>query len=262
MSGRKRQDPGVEPLEYTRWDDGEPKRIEGPVPSERAVTLYVNGHPLVGLTCSPSLLEELALGFLFNESLIDSAQDVAILDVRADGRSIDIWLEREVELSRLRFVTSGCSGGTTFRDLASTRQAVDSDLRIPPSLVRSLVGDRLSESTPLYRAAGGLHAAMLADGERVVCAAEDVGRHNALDKVAGICLCNDRPMRDGIIVTTGRASSEVLAKAARMQVPVVISRSSPTSLSVQLAREWGITLVGYARRGSFRVYAGEQRLAT
>jgi FdhD protein len=261
MPERKLVDPATEPAEYTRWHDGASESVRGLVPSERAVTLFVNGGPLVGINCSPSLLEELALGFLFNEGLIETMRDIAVLDVRADGGSIDVWLEGEVEVPALRFLTAGCSGGTSSGDLASGRQRVESDLRIRPSLVRDLVGEQLSAVTPLHRAAGGLHGAMLADGERVLCAAEDIGRHNAVDKVAGICLRQSWPTQDRIIVSTGRASSEVVAKAARMQVPVVISRSSPTSLSVQLAREWGITLVGYARRGSFRVYAGEGRIA-
>jgi FdhD protein len=259
MADREEEHPATEPVQYATWDDGQLKSVEGRIPSERAITVYVNGSPLVGLRCSPSLLEELALGFLFNERVIETARDVAEVAIGADGACINVQLERDVELPAVRFVTSGPSGGATFADLAGIR-GVDSDLRIPGSLVPFLAVEQLSERTPLHRLTGGFHGAMLADSERVVCSAEDVGRHNALDKVAGICLRQGWQMRDRIVATTGRISSDVLAKVARMQVPVVISRSSPTSLSVQLAREWGITLIGYARGRAFRVYAGQERL--
>jgi FdhD protein len=258
MRGRKEEPASTKTIEYTRWEDGRPGSAAGAVPSEEAIEIYVDGNPLVGLRCSPTLLEELALGFLYNEGLIEDVGDVARITVREPR--VDVYLDRENELPTLRHLWRGCSGGGTFRDLAAMHQRVDSELRIRPELVQRLAGERLLESTPLHQVSGGLHGAMLADGESVLCVAEDVGRHNALDKVAGICLGHGWGTRDRIVVTTGRSSSDTLAKVARMRVPVVISCSSPTSLSVRLAREWGITLIGYARGRSFRVYAGAERV--
>jgi FdhD protein len=119
---------------------------------------------------------------------------------------------------------------------------------------------QLYANATLYSACGGVHTSALSDGERLIAVAADVGRHNTLDKLRGECAFRGIPTRDRILLQTGRISSEMLTKAAKMRIPIVISRSSPTSLSIQLAREWGITLVGYVRHRQFNVYTGEGRI--
>lgn len=250
---------GSHALTYTGCYDDECRPVHGVVPVEEVIVLHVNGQPLVQLMCTPAWLEELAVGFLFNEGLIEGASDVEevkVLAPRDGNRWLDVWLAHEIEPPRLRAITSGCSGGTTFEPAGSP---VESDLRVTPQQVTHLVAE-MSRSAELYHRAGGLHVAALAEGERLQCVAEDIGRHNAVDKVAGHCLREGLPTRDRILLSSGRVSSEMVGKAARMGVPVVVSRTSPTSLSVQLAQAWHITLIGYTRRRSFRVYAGEERI--
>jgi FdhD protein len=252
-------DRGSHPLTYTGYYDDESRSVHGVVPVEEVIALHVNGQPLVQLMCTPVLLEELALGFLFNEKLIEEVSEVKEMKVLAlsDGRRwLDVWLGHEIEPPKLRTITSGCSGGTTFEHAGGP---VESGLRVTPQQVTRLMA-QMSRSAELYRRAGGLHVAALAEGEALVCVAEDIGRHNAVDKLAGHCLRHGLPMKDRVLLSSGRVSSEVVNKAARMGVPVVVSYTSPTSLSVQLARAWHITLIGYTRRRSFRVYSGEERL--
>ncbi len=229
------------------------------MPTEEVVTLYVNGRPLVRMMCTPTRLEELALGFLFNEGFIEEPEQVAVVELCSGGRGVDVWLDHDVETQRLRAVTSGCSGGTTFEDVVSARHRIESELRVTPGQVTELMGE-LSRGATLFHRSGGIHAAALGEKERLVCLAEDVGRHNALDKIAGACLRQGWPMKDRVLLTTGRVSSEMVSKVARMGVPVVVSCTSPTSLAVRLAQAWAITLVGYTRRRSFRVYASEDRI--
>jgi len=250
---------GSYPVTYTGYYDAECRPVRGVVPVEEVIALHVNGQSLVSLMCTPTRLEELALGFLFNEGLIAELDEVAVIEVRREGRCVDVWLEHDVEVPQLRIITSGCSGGITFEDVSSAHHRVESDARLTPQQVTRLVQE-FARVTAIYRRAGGIHGAALAEEERLLCAAEDVGRHNALDKIAGLCLRQGQPMQDRVLLTTGRLSSEMVNKVARMRVPILISRTSPTSLSIQLAQAWGITLIGYTRRRSFRVYAGAERV--
>jgi len=247
------------PTPFTQYDGEVSRTIRGAVPREEQVILYVNALELVGLMCTPTLLEELALGFLFNEGFIKGLEDVAEVRVCGSGRCVDVWLHKDIELPTLRTITSGCSGGTTFEGMKEARSPLTSDLVVVPAQIAALMR-RLQEVADLYREAGGIHTSALAEGTGLICVAEDVGRHNTVDKLAGMCLRQGLLMRDRILLTSGRVSSEMLEKAARMGTPVVVSRTSPTSLSVQLARAWGITLIGYARGQGFRVYAGEHRV--
>ncbi|MGD2165806.1 MAG: formate dehydrogenase accessory sulfurtransferase FdhD [Anaerolineae bacterium] len=248
-------------MTYTGYYGDESRSVRGVIPEEAVITLNVNGQALVRLMCTPSDLEELALGFLFNERLIEALDDVAVVELCSGGDGIDVWLEHDVEPPAIRSITSGCSGGVTFEDLRTKQHQVRSDPRVTPGQVTSWM-DQLFDEAALYRRAGGVHTSALISlgADKLVCVAEDVGRHNTLDKIAGSCLRRKRSTEDGVLLTSGRISSEMVSKTARMAIPVVVSRTSPTALSVDLAEAWGITLIGYTRRRSFRVYAGQDRL--
>jgi FdhD protein len=131
--------------------------------------------------------------------------------------------------------------------------------KFPPEAIGRLV-EMLFESQELYRETGGVHTSALSDGEKIVLVAEDIGRHNTLDKIAGLCLMNDTWPETRILITTGRISSEMLQKAARLSAPILISRTSPSSLSIEMAERYGITLIGYARTHRFNVYSNPQRV--
>jgi FdhD protein len=255
-------DAGARRVTYTGYYGMESRPVRGVVPTEAMVTLHVNGQPLVRLICTPTQLKDLALGFLFNEGLIEALDDVAVAELCGDGEGVDVWLEHDIERPEVRTITSGCSGGTTFEAFRRSHHPVESGLVITAEEITVLM-ERLADAASLYRRAGGVHTAALALPERdgpLACVAEDVGRHNTLDKIAGACLREGMSTRGGVLLSSGRISSEMVSKAARMGVPVVVSRTSPTSLSIELAQAWRIALVGYTRRRSFRVYAGEERV--
>ena len=254
-------DTGARRISYTGFYDDESRPVRGVVPAEAVITLHVNGKVLVRLMCTPTDLKDLALGFLFNEGLIDGLDDVAVVELCSGGEGVDVWLTSDIETPAVRSITSGCSGGMTWEDMRSAEHQIDSHLVVSPGEVTALM-ERLSDEATLYHRAGGVHTAALAvpGEEGMVCVAEDVGRHNALDKIAGSCLRKGRSAEDGILLTSGRMSSEMVSKVAHMGIPVVVSRTSPTTLSIDLAEAWGITLIGYTRRRSFRVYAGGERI--
>ncbi len=236
------------------------EQVPAEVIHERLVCIYVNGQELVSIMCSPCQLEPLALGFLANEGIIGSLDDVRSIQVRPNSACIDVWLAySDFEPPKRRTLTSGCGGGVTFEDLSAGFPPLESDRRVTPDQLWALM-DLLHQAAQLYSQARGVHTSAISDGERLLLIAEDVGRHNTLDKLRGLALLAGIDTRDHIILTTGRVSSEMINKARRMSVPLVCSRTSPTSLSVGLAESWNITLVGYLRRNSMNVYAHPERM--
>jgi FdhD protein len=232
-------------------------RASSHLPSEMALAISVNRQELVTILCTPTKLNYLVLGFLYAEGIISGIGDVASMRVCEEESLADVILSNpEYELPKHRTLTSGCGGGVTFK---TKGKRVDTDLVATPKEVLSLM-NQLQEQMELYRLCGGVHASALANTKNLLVVAEDIGRHNTLDKIQGECLSRELPTRDRLLLSTGRLSSEMLLKAAKMQVPVVVSRHSPTGSAVSLARDLGITLVGHARGGRLSVYSHPERL--
>ncbi len=211
--------------------------------------------------CTPINLDRLVLGFLLSEGIINHLEDVDLLDITHRGAVADVWLSHQVSLPQRRVLTSGCAGGTTFADLAAIRSPIRSTRQITRDQVLALMR-QLQDAARLYHCSQGVHTSALSDGERLLVVAEDVGRHNTLDKIRGECLQRGIPTADNVLLTTGRVSSEMLRKAGDMEVPIVISRTSPTSLSLELAEAWSMTIIGYVRGCRMRLYTGIWRLGS
>jgi FdhD protein len=227
------------------------------VPNEMALVIYVNRQELVTILCTPTKLNGLVLGFLYAEGIISDIGDVASMQVCEEESLADVMLsDPEYELPRQRTITSGCGGGVTFK---TQSQRVNSDLFATPKEVLSLM-KQLQKQLVLYRLCGGVHTSALSDTKNLLVVAEDIGRHNTLDKIQGECLLRGLSTRDLMILSTGRISSEMLLKAAKMQAPIVVSRHSPTESAVSLARDLGIALVGHARGSRLSVYSHPERL--
>ena len=249
-------------IPYTYWtvDAESAVATAGGVITESLLSLFVNGQELATMMCSPLDQEALALGFLFNEGVIESMDEVRLMKANVTHTSIDVFLNRaEFNPPRRLILTSGCGGGISFQDLTVNHPPLNSDFTTTPDILQARMRDLQGEAH-LYNAVRGVHTAVLADTEQVLVSAEDVGRHNTIDKIAGKALQQNINTRDKIILTSGRISSEMLNKARRMAVPLVASRTAPTSISVELAQVWGICIVGYVRRGSLRVYTHPERL--
>ena len=235
---------------------GRVAEVKGDVVREQPLTVYVNGERFLTLLCSPFKLETLVVGYLWMEKVIGELEEIASLQIcEVDGRA-DVTLTHSVTLPTERILTSGCGGGITFRIDPRLFSPLHSALRVTPADLSARLKDLFTAAVH-YRASRGIHGAALSDGRRLLVVAEDVGRHNAVDKVKGEALLRGIPTVDRILLSTGRVSSEMLLKASRMAVPLVASRTSPTEMAVALAEQLGITVVGYLRPDSFNVYTGD-----
>lgn len=245
-----------ERFEYNKWEPFDAETIV-----ETPVSLTINGSAWLSFMCTPVDLEALAIGFLYDEGVISAMSEVEDVRVCEHGDNVDVWLNRSVEQPQSWRRTSGCTGGVTAVNLLA-KPDISFEVEQPkvrPEAIGHLV-EMLFESQELYRETGGVHTSALSDGDKVLLSAEDIGRHNTLDKIAGLCLMRDIWPDTRILITTGRISSEMLQKAARLQAPILISRTSPSSLSIEMAERYGITLIGYARRQRFNVYSNSQRV--
>jgi len=236
------------------WEAQETRVIE-----EAIVSLTINGELWLIFTCTPTHLEELCVGFLFNEGIIQSIAEIQAITVCDNHTNVDIWLDRSIKKPTQWRRTSGCTGGVSM---------VEPDLAARVALNGGFYGKQvwegmtqLLEAQTLYRRTRGIHCSAIFDGDHLSYIAEDIGRHNTLDKLAGMILLAPMISQSILVFTTGRVSSEMLQKSVRLGAIAVISRTSPTTLSIQMARRLGVTLIGYARRDQFQVYSHPERLA-
>ena len=244
-------------IKYISFSSGKWSNASTAVPAEMALTIYMDGTELVTILCTPTKLNCLVLGFLYSEGIISGMSDVASMRVCEEDSLADVKLSKPGYTPPVRrTLASGCGGGVSF---ATEMQKVESQLTVKPEEVFSLM-KQLNEKAELYRFSGGVHTSALCNNSNVLVVAEDIGRHNTLDKIVGECLLTKLPTNDKLLLTTGRISSEMLSKAARMRTPIIVSRSSPTDRSISIAQKLGITLIGYVRGNRLSVYSHEERL--
>ena len=221
--------------------------VAGEVVREQPLSVFVNGEKFLTLLCSPMGLESLVTGYLWMEKVIGDPAEIARLEISpVDGRA-EVTLTHPVTLPTERILTSGCGGGITFRIDHRLFPRLHSRLRVRPTELAARMKD-LFQAALHYQRSRGIHGAALADADRLLIVAEDVGRHNAVDKVKGEALRRGIATEDRLLLSTGRVSSEMLLKA---------SRTSPTEMAVALAEQLGVTVCGYVRPDGLNVYAGD-----
>jgi FdhD protein len=242
-----------------KYSGGRFEPMDIPVVQERSLSLYVNGQELVTLLCTPSKLEALVVGFLSFEGIIRGLEDIQSLTVLDEDGYADVRLASDFLPPRRRVHTSGCGGGITFSLETHSSAALEDNSSVDPTSLFPLIRELYLEAHS-YRESRGIHAAALAEDGKLLIVTEDVGRHNAIDKVCGEAMLRGIPTIAKILLATGRISSEMLRKAAHMGTPIVVSRTSATTLSVELAKRLGLTLIGYVRGDSFYVYSHPERL--
>ena len=260
-------DNDTEKLAVLKLTETSSSNIEDVVAREFPLTIILNNRELVTLLCSPANLKYLAVGFLFSEGLLRSKDEIKKIMVDDQRGVVRVETEGDEELTSdalfKRFITSGCGRGASFYSAidAQDQAKVESRIEMSTPAVLALVHE-FQHRSQIYRATGGVHSAALCDTRDVLVFGEDIGRHNAVDKIFGECILNDIATDDHIIITSGRISSEILLKIARRNVPIIVSKSAPTNLGVRLANDLGVTLVGFVRGKRMNVYTHAERITT
>lgn len=234
-----------------------------PVAQEFPVRLTVNGRELATLIASPHQLNFLVAGFLRNQGFVEVLDDILQLGVCAEFGAAQVRLRGEIPERLQPTLTSGCGTGISFNlqtGSATLPRPAANRQRVTPAAIFTLMRE-LQRRAEQYRSHGGIHSAAVGDGEKLLLYAEDLGRHNTLDRIAGEALFKGIDLAGKLLVTSGRVSTEMVAKAARLGIPLIASRTSPTDMAIRMSEELGITLIGYLRGESFEVYSRPDGLA-
>jgi FdhD protein len=242
--------------------DGKP--VETAVVVERPLTLFLNGQEIVTMMTIGDYPDYLAVGYLLNQNMLRPDDVIESIDHDEELDVVVVRTERATnyeEKLKKKVRTSGCAQGTVFGDLMEKFETV----RLPKDAVLktswlATLSKKINSVPSLYLEAGAIHGCVLCQGDRPLLYMEDVGRHNAVDKIAGYMLLHGIAPEDKIFYTTGRLTSEMVIKAVQMGIPILVSRSGFTAWGVQLAKQAGLTLVGRAKGRRFVALAGEERL--
>lgn len=238
---------------------------EKDVIGEISLKIYINGTEYASLLCLNQLTEELALGFLYSEGVIDTIADVAAISYNERLFAVMITLAAGKSVEKcesLRSVTSGCGKCFTYINPLKHEKflPVAGQDRFPIADILAAMKE-FERRSEIYKTVGGVHSVLFRHPDFSVFN-EDIGRHNCFDKIAGVLLKNNKTalVQTGMLLVSGRVSSEIITKVIRLGAPVLVSRSTPTAAAVHLAREYNVTLLGYVRGKSGFVYSGETRL--
>ncbi len=233
------------------------------VVEERPLTIYLNAQEIVTAMTIGDHPEYLALGFLRNQGMLRADDVITGIDYDDEIDTVVVRTQRRTlyeEKVRKKTRTSGCAVGTVFGDMMEGLEG----LRLPEAELRTswlyALAKQINTTPSLYLSAGAIHGTVLCEGDRPLIYMEDVGRHNAVDKIAGVMFRHSIPAQDKILYTTGRLTSEMVIKTALMGIPVLASRSGFTAWGVEIARDVGLTLIGRLRGKRFVCLAGEERL--
>lgn len=239
------------------------KIVSDAVIDEYPITLFINNEKYVTLLVTPKHIEELIVGYLRSEKIIDQYSDIKELNIQKSDHRVEVSLYNNLELETInkdKLLTSGCGVGTRFHE--DIEQIITQTIESEYSITYDEILDaskELNNKSGLFKLTGGVHSALFIT-KGIHYYFEDIGRHNTIDKVVGYITINECQTNDSYIFASGRISSDMLIKCAVIGIPIVISRSAPTSLAVNLAEKYGITLIGFARGNTFNVYTHSFRI--
>ncbi|MBZ9686166.1 formate dehydrogenase accessory sulfurtransferase FdhD [Clostridium estertheticum] len=229
---------------------------------EVSLEIFVNHEFYATLMCTPIEVKELAVGFLFSEGVITSTGSIESIEEKYENR-VCIILDHEITVdpSSARAITSGCGKGSIH--VISLEECsinfIESNCKYAIVNILELMGEFNSKSE-LFKQTGGVHSCCICSYNNILLFSEDIGRHNALDKVLGKALLSNMDLKDKLIMTTGRISSDIVVKVSKAGIPIIVSHSAPTSLALSIAKAANITIIGFARGSRMNIYCKKYRI--
>ncbi|MBI4722697.1 MAG: formate dehydrogenase accessory sulfurtransferase FdhD [Candidatus Stahlbacteria bacterium] len=229
---------------------------------EQPLNIVLNNIKIISLLCIPDNIEALSIGFLVSEGVIEGRNEIKSISVRGNTCEVQTKEQKDLEKwgAKNRVITSGCGKGVMFNNLELLGfKAIDSKISISGAEILNIV-HKFQLKSELYKTTGGVHSAALSDGTEILLFHEDIGRHNAVDKVIGDAFLRQILLKDKLLITSGRISSEIILKIAKASIPILVSISAPTDMAIGIAEKIGITLIGFARGERMNIYAHEKRI--
>ncbi|MFJ6208161.1 formate dehydrogenase accessory sulfurtransferase FdhD [Lysinibacillus sp. NPDC092081] len=253
--------------EIIRVEGNQIKEIEDTVVTEYAVTVKINEQEFVTMVCTPEYVEDMVIGYLASERIIRDYEDIEAIWHQEKEGFVHVKTKRVnpyfQQIQNKRYITSCCGmsrqGFVFANDALVAKKMEGIHVRITTDDCFRLMRD-MQDLAEIFKQTGGVHNAALCDANGVLLSRMDIGRHNALDKIYGYCLKNKISIQDKIIVFSGRISSEILLKVSKIGCEIVLSKSAPTELALQLAEQLGITTVGFIRQNTLNIYTHKERI--
>ena len=253
--------------EILRIENNRVKEREDLVVTEHAVTVKINQQEFVTMVSTPEYVEDMVVGYLASERIIRNFEDIEEIWYQEKDGFVHVKTKQVnpiyQQVQNKRYITSCCGmsrqGFVFVNDALVSKKAVGINVRITTDYCFRLMRE-MQDSAVTFQKTGGVHKAALCDVNGIVLSRMDIGRHNALDKIYGYCLRNNISMRDKIIVFSGRISSEILLKVSKIGCEIVLSKSAPTELALELAEQLGITTVGFIRQNTLNIYTHKERI--
>lgn len=255
----------MENIEITRIIDNSQEIVSDDVAEEIPLTIYYNDEELVTLLCSPFDLKELAIGFLYSSGLIKSMEDISAISEDNQKWVIFVQTKNKIDIKDFiskRIFTSGCGKGTLFYNAMDLikRKKIKNNIRISTENIFKLMSE-FNKNGEIFKKTGCTHSSALSNLDNLITFKEDIGRHNSVDKVIGDCMIKNIDIKNLMLFTSGRISSDIVFKAQKAEIPIIISRSAPTNQAVKLCKEFNITLICFMRGKRMNIYCNKEIIA-
>ncbi len=254
-------------INIVEYRDGSFSEKEDSVVTEKKLSIYSNNKEILSMLCTPTMVRELVVGFALSEGFLGDKKSHGDLQQTWCTERIEIfWKDKEIEVNlpvdvaeTAVTLTSGCAKGVTFTSSQSIEPLTQDDFKIDINVIFELY-KKFQKKSELFRTTGGVHSAALCNEKGIIVFAEDIGRHNAVDKIVGYAFLENMSMQGKLLLSSGRLSSEIAVKAARASIPIVVSRAAPTDMAVEIAKKSNITLIGFLRGQHLNIYSNPERV--